>query len=88
MAKRNPEQTNKPAEVEQSPAPAADPAPAPGSRPVCKDHGPMTEYSKKGIIAYYRCKVKGCRASAKRLRPIGPIKNLYGFGKSAGRAKP
>lgn len=59
-------------------------------RPVCPDHNAvMTAYKtpRHSMYTYYRCTVEKCRQTAKRIRPIGPLRNLYGHGKSAGRAR-
>jgi hypothetical protein len=58
--------------------------PRQGNQPLCPIHGTqMVAYSTGSSFTYYRCTENKCRETAKRLRPIGLLKNLYGNGKSA-----
>ncbi len=57
-------------------------------RPVCPEHGvAMTAYATSAMFTYYRCPRKPCRETTKQIRPVGPLKNLYGHGKSASGPK-
>jgi hypothetical protein len=74
--------------------PAAEPVHKPrqgdNGRPVCPDHhAVMTAYKtpRHSMYTYYHCTVEKCRRTAKRIRPVGPLKNLYGHGKSSAAAR-
>lgn len=55
-------------------------------RPVCPKHGQqMVAYSTNAMHTFYRCPVEGCAERAKRVRPVGPFKDLYGNGKSGAK---
>jgi len=72
--------------IEQPTAPVAA-RPRADQRPVCPAHrGQMVCYHSSAMYSYYKCPEKGCQKRARTIRPIGPLKNLYGHGKSAGRA--
>jgi hypothetical protein len=63
---------------------ATDKRPRQDRRPVCPDHGvQMTARSTSAMYTYYRCPAQNCRQTQKLVRPIGPLKNLYGNGRSA-----
>lgn len=64
---------------------AAEPAPArQDKRPTCPIHGAqMTAYTSSDMYTYYKCPVGKCRERGKKVRPVGPFKDLYGNGASA-----
>jgi hypothetical protein len=64
--------------------PAADaPRPRQDQRPICSAHDrQMVAYASNDMFTYYKCPVEYCRETAKRVRPVGPLKNKYGFGSS------
>jgi len=58
--------------------------PRQGNQPLCPlHHSQMRAYATGSVFTYYRCEEKGCKQTDKKLRPVGPVKNLYGHGKSA-----
>jgi hypothetical protein len=55
-----------------------------GNQPICPVHQiQMVSYATNKLFTYYKCTHGGCKETDKRLRPVGPLKNKYGFGKSA-----
>lgn len=51
------------------------------SRPICPEHQTqMVAYASNAMFTYYECKTANCSQRAKRVRPIGPLKNKYGNG--------
>ena len=52
--------------------------------PYCPIHKtPMRSYCSVQMYTYYRCTTEGCRETAKKVRPIMPLKDKYGHGKSS-----
>lgn len=81
------------AEIEE-PAVATEPAAAPivaseekprqGNQPFCPRHAvQMVSYSSSDMFTYYKCPEPMCNERDKKVRPVGPFKNLYGHGTSA-----
>jgi len=61
-----------------------DPRPRQANRPECPiHHVQMISYSTGAMYTYYRCPEPDCRERDKRVRPVGPLKDKYGHGKSA-----
>ena len=58
--------------------------PRQSNRPECPlHHVQMISYSTGAMYTYYRCPEPDCRERDKRVRPVGPLKDKYGHGKSA-----
>jgi len=67
--------------IDSPPVPPARTPPAP-----CPEHGlPLVVYKTGESRQYFKCPHDGCRYRVSDWRPIGPLKDLYGFGKSASK---
>jgi hypothetical protein len=70
-------------------APQKSPAGDGPPKPECRVHQvPMKAYKTGESKIYFACPVDGCREKESRFRPVGPLKNRYGYGDSAGGIKP
>ena len=62
------------------------PRPRQTDRPFCPVHNvQMVAYWTDSMFTHYGCPLKKerkCSETAKRVRPVGPLKDLYGNGKS------
>jgi hypothetical protein len=84
MAKKPPALGIEPAAKPAKKPADAEKAPRQGNQPVCAVHTvQMVAYSSSAMYTYYRCPTDKCRETAKRVRPVGPLKDRYGHGTSA-----